>query len=103
MQNAKTPRMGKKIQEERSKKDPIKLTNMVRAEANNIPVIICLKLPLTSLGEASIAPKVTTTPACRAPSFIPTITGMVSAIPNRIAFKKSVLLKKEISLLTAKV
>ena len=50
-------------------------------------------LPLTSLGEANMAPIVIVIPMCNASNFTPTIMGMVSAIPKRMALEKSVLLK----------
>lgn len=58
-------------------------------------------LPLTSLGEASMAPTVMVMPTGRIPILIPKIMGTVSAIPKRMALEKSVLLKYSESSLKA--
>ncbi len=50
-------------------------------------------LPLTSLGEASMAPTVIVIPMGNMSIFTPKIIGTVSAIPKSIALEKSVLLK----------
>lgn len=58
-----------------------------------MPVILWRMLPLTSLGEASMAPTVIVIPMGKISNFTPKIIGIVSAIPKRIALEKSELLK----------
>ena len=60
---------------------------------NNIPLRLCLKLPLTSLGELQNAPKARAMAISTKPNFNPITTGNVKAIPTIIAFEKSVLFK----------
>lgn len=94
--NIKTPNTGKSNHSERCKYPPIKLTIIARSVASKIPLILLRILPLTSLGEESSAPTVIVTPICKASSFMPIRMGVVSAIPNRIALEKSVLLKNSV-------
>ena len=91
MPNIKMPKIGKTNHSDRCRYPPIKLTIMANSVASKIPVILCRILPLTSLGDASMAPTVMAIPISSASSFTPATMGRVSAIPKRMALEKSVL------------
>ena len=60
---------------------------------NKIPIVLCRKLPLISLGELQKAPKARARAISEKSYFNPIITGSVRDMPTKIAFEKLVLLK----------
>ena len=67
------------------------------AMENKMPIVLCRKLPLTSLGELQKAPKAKAMAISISPNCKPIIIGKDNAIPIIIALEKSVLFKNCIS------
>ncbi len=93
IQNVKIPKIGKSRKFEILRYPPIKLMTTTKTAENRMPICLCFKRPLTSLGEHQNAPKQSARPISNCCVTIPKTIGIVTATPIKTALEKLVLLK----------